>query len=93
MHNDNIHCRQFILLYILIYLIGCNSVSKKSNNIDNIPKDIKNKEEMQTAVDSIANTMRQKGVRTKYCPICGRHYNAKLDTCPKDGAKLLYVEE
>ncbi len=60
--------------------------------VRNFEKQIQKDPEAQSAVRVISNSMSGKNVRIKYCPLCGRRYDAKFEECPIDKTKLEWVE-
>ncbi len=84
---------RFILVFLfIIFLIGCQAAAGNRKDID-LLKNIQSDQETQTAIGAVAGTMAGQAVEVKYCPLCGKHYSAKIDVCSKDGTKLLKVEE
>ena|SRR3989338_3358728 len=50
-------------------------------------------QDVQKAIDSVANVMTNKVPESKFCPRCGRHYSSDQAICPLDQTPLEKVEE
>ena len=81
----------FIVLGIAILMAGCQTVSSKNAHEESLKTETP--QDAQSAVKSVVTTYQEKGVRAKYCPLCGKHYAANLNVCPKDGTLLKEVQE
>lgn len=74
--------------FLAFFMAGCATASSDKNISGNSPK-----KEAQTAIVTIADTIKGEAVSAKYCPVCGRHYSSSVKVCPKDGAVLKEVHD
>ncbi len=75
----------FIAFFFLFHILGCSSFPQE--------KQKEKPQDAQSAVGSVVNSIRTTQVAAKYCPLCGKHYSSKLESCPQDGTKLRNLEE
>ena len=71
------------------------AVSQKDlseEEIKNFKKQLRSDPEAQSAVKAISNSMSGKNIRVKYCPVCGRRYDPKIEKCPIHGVELKLIE-
>ncbi|MFA5059007.1 MAG: hypothetical protein WC676_00055 [Candidatus Omnitrophota bacterium] len=66
----------------MIFVMGCQSTDKRTAP-----------EEAQSAVGVVAEAISGQNIKSKYCPLCGRHFSSRVENCPKDNTKLLEVED
>ncbi|MBU0467732.1 MAG: hypothetical protein KKD07_01800 [Candidatus Omnitrophica bacterium] len=55
-------------------------------------KDIKNDEEAQSAINVVADSMSNKQLQVKYCPVTGKRYSSSISSCPEHNVELKWVE-
>ena len=80
----------FSLLIAGTFLVaGCATTQKNNNET----RPLETKEDVQSAVGSVVKTIKGDAVRVKYCPLCAKHYSAKVEVCPADQTPLKEVEE
>ena len=79
----------FCLLLVAIIAFGCHTVPQQEDK----PRQAETRQDVETAVGSVINTMKGKRLQSKYCPVCGKHYGPSREFCVLDGTKLREVEE
>ncbi len=82
-------CARFLLLFCVIILSGCNTVTPKTED-SQIKETSK---EVQAAVTTVVDSVSGKKRIVRYCPVCGKHYSASVSQCSIDGATLQEIEE
>ena len=87
MSKKNILCG----LAFSFFILGCSTISHERAGKEARPPE--SPKEIQAAVGNVINTISGKKARVKYCPLCGKHYSANLETCSVDGTKLREIEE
>lgn len=78
------------IFLIFLFVAGCAGMPAKNNNAI---KPVETRQDVQSAVGSVMGTIKGEALRVKYCPVCGKHYSAKLEICPVDQTPLKEVEE
>ena len=81
----------YFLPSMAIVILGCSTIPPQKE-IKEIKK-TQTRRDMQTAVEAVKNTISGKNMKVKYCPVCGRHFNGNVESCPNDGTKLKEAEE
>ncbi|GEM_PF-1939584 len=83
--------RAIVFAVVLVAMGGCAATAHKKDSSAAQPPETQ--KEIQTAVGTIVNTVSGKQVSVRYCPVCGKHYSAKLGVCPKDDSPLRDVAQ
>ena len=78
-YADEIDQVMLFVFVVLFFLCGCSTASSHKD--------------MESAVTTVAESLRHEDMSAKYCPVCGKHYSAKLETCVVDGNLLKAVEK
>jgi len=76
----------FFSLVSIFFFIGCATAKGPVNKEENL-------QEVQSAVIAVTDAIQKKNVTAKYCPVCGKHFSGRLETCPQDKTPLKEVEE
>ncbi|HBG61502.1 MAG: hypothetical protein A2Y03_06040 [Omnitrophica WOR_2 bacterium GWF2_38_59] len=77
----------------LLAVVGAVSDKELSEkDLRNLVKDIKNDEEARSAINVVADSISNKQLRVKYCPVTGKRYAASLSICPVHNVELKWVE-
>jgi len=78
--------RNFLLgLFFLFLISGCATAKAPVSKDEDL-------QEVQSAVIAVTDAIQNKNVTAKYCPVCGKHFSGRLETCPQDNAPLKEVE-
>ena len=62
-------------------------------NVRNLNNRMKNDSETKSAVQTLTNTIGNKSIYVKYCPIDGKRYDGHLNFCPEHNVELKTVGE
>lgn len=78
--------KRFLFALFLLFIASCTTAQVQNQNSKISSKD--SPQDVRSAVGAVAGAITGKNVEAKYCPVCGRHYSAKVEACPIDGTKL-----
>ena len=75
-------------------VVGAVTEKKLSEgDLHSLAKELRNDKEAQSAIKKITNSVSNKNIRVKYCPLTGKRYAPNILICPEHGVELKWVEE
>jgi len=86
--------RILFLFICLLSFVGCQTCSScRVSSPKEISSATESDQEVQSAIESVADAMTQAKIYIKYCPICGRRFSPTQEKCPYDGSTLKDLKE
>lgn len=94
--------RKYLVLFLVVTaLVGCSTTQKGTGIgaatgallggvIGHQSGDMEEGAAIGAAVGGVGGYAVGREMRSKFCPVCGTHYDENVQFCPKDGSELIY---
>ena len=72
---------------------GLSGRPVSAEELENLNKQISYNQEVQKAVESLGNTLENKPLVIKYCPVDGKRFSSQLEICPEHRVPLKILKK